>query len=193
MSAPLGSAPGAAVPGLFVPGLAAPLVIPPPPAPLTAAPGNRIDGARGIVYMGIAAGSAASPVAYISDWTVSIAQTWIEVTGCNSPEKEYTTGIPEVSGEFSGWYDDASSQTYIAARDGIPRNFYLYPAPADIPGLCFSGMILPDFSVTGGVQSAAAVKCAWKAAGPVLLSAATTVLQDEAYQDILDQAYGVMS
>jgi hypothetical protein len=38
------------------------------------------------------------------------------------------------------------------------------------------------------------MKCSWRAAGPIELSEAIAgVLQDEAYNDILDEAYGVMS
>jgi hypothetical protein len=194
MTAPLGAAPGEAIPGLLVPGLPGPFALPPPPAPAPPSAGTRIPGTRGVVYMAIAAGAAASPVAYVEEWSVSVAQTWIDITGCNSPEKEYTTGTPEVSGDFSGWYDDASSQTYIAARDGIPRSFYLYPDQVDAPGQCFFGLILPDFAVTGGVQAAVTMKCSWRAAGPIELSPSIAgVLQDEAYNDILDEAYGVMS
>lgn len=154
---------------------------------------SRINGARGIAYMSIASGAPASPVAYVSDWLISIAQTWTEVTGIGAKCKEYVTGIPAVSGGFSGWYDDASSQAYVAARDGVPRSFYLYPDPGLDPGACFYGMIIPDFTVAGGVQDAVAVSCSWSAAGVILLSPADGDLQDEAYQDILDEAYGVMS
>lgn len=195
MTAPLGGAPGQAIPGLFVPGLSGPFTLPPPPPPLPAdIPGARIPGTRGVVYLAATTTAAASPVTFVSDWTVSVAQTWIDVTGCGAAQKEYVTGIPDVSGSFSGWYDDATSQTYLAARDGLPRSFYLYPDQRDAPGECFYGSVIADFAVAGGVQAAVAMTCAWRAAGPVELSAAIAgVLQDEAYNDILDQAYGVMS
>ena len=154
----------------------------------------RIDGARGIAYMAIASGAAASPVAFVSDWTVSVTATRTEVTPLGAIQKSWIAGVTEFSGDFSGWYDDATSQTYIAATDGVPRNFYLYPnTQGPDASQFFYGMILPDFAVGAGVQEAAAVKCSWSAAGAILRSPADADLQDEAWQDILDQAYGVMS
>ena len=64
--------------------------------------------------------------------------------------KTYVAGLPDAAGDFSGWYDDASSQTFIAARDGVARNFYLYPTTKNALN-SFFGTIFPDFSVTGAV------------------------------------------
>jgi hypothetical protein len=82
--------------------------------------------------------------------------------------KIYVAGLPDASGDFTGFYDTATAQTYVAATDGLSRNFYLYPSTVGVqgtgPGQYFFGTILPDFSLTGGVGAAVGLKSTWNAA-----------------------------
>jgi hypothetical protein len=80
--------------------------------------------------------------------------------------KVYVSGLPDASGEFSGFYDDATAQTYTAAVDGVARNFYLYPSLLTATQY-FYGQILPDFSVNGGVGSAVEVSASWNASSAI--------------------------
>ncbi len=122
----------------------------------------RIHGRNGILYAGISSGAAASPVAFLSDWTVNLTVDKVEVTAMGDAQKTYVAGLPDAQGDFSGWYDDATSQTYLAARDGIARNFYLYPNTNNSLNYFF-GTFFPDFSVAGGVGAAVSVKGTWAA------------------------------
>lgn len=124
----------------------------------------RLHGRNGIVYFGIASGAAASPVAYLNDWSINFNVDIVEVTAFGDANKIYVAGLPDASGDFSGFYDDASRQLYTAARDGVARNFYLYPSITADPNQYFFGQILADFSVTGGVSAAVSIKSTWKAA-----------------------------
>lgn len=126
----------------------------------------RIHGRNGIVYTGVAAGSAASPMAFFSDYTINYTVDKVDVSAMGDQNKVYVSGLPDASGDFSGWYDDATSQTYIAAVDGLPRNFYLYPSRLT-QSQYFFGQILPDFSVSAGVGAAASVKGSWNAASAI--------------------------
>ena len=80
----------------------------------------------------------------------------------------WVAGLPDASGDFTGFYDTATAQTYVAATDGLPRNFYLYPTslPAQLPQYFF-GTILPDYSITGGVTAAVSLKSTWNAASRI--------------------------
>jgi hypothetical protein len=133
-------------------------------------PSQREHGRNGVVYMGItqSAGvsSAATPIAFLTDWTVNKVTDKVEVTAFGDSNKTYVAGLPDATGDFSGWYDYFTPQTYIAAGDGIPRNFYLYPNTLN-PTDYFYGTILPDFSAAGGVSAAVSLKSTWNAAGPV--------------------------
>ena len=44
--------------------------------------------------------------------------------------------------------DDATSQTYLAAVDGLPRAMFLYPDSTNMSRY-FSGPVLADLAVTG--------------------------------------------
>lgn len=123
----------------------------------------RIHGRNGIVYFGLTSGSAASPVAYLSDWAINFVTDTVDVTAMGDANKIYVAGLPDAQGDFAGFYDDASVQTYTAATDGVARNFYLYPNTFNA-GQYWFGQILADFSVSGGIAAAAAIKSSWKAA-----------------------------
>jgi hypothetical protein len=122
----------------------------------------RIAGRNGILYAGIASGAAASPVAFLSDWSINFTVDKYDVTAMGDTNKVYVAGLPDAAGDFSGWYDDATSQTYIAARDGVARNFYLYPNTNNTLNYFF-GTFFPDFSVTGAVGAAVSIKGTWNA------------------------------
>ena len=121
-----------------------------------------------MVYVGIASGAAASPVAYMNDWTINFTVDQPEVTAFGDLNKIYVSGLPDASGEFSGFYDDASRQLYTAARDGVARNFYLYPNTVADPNMYWFGQILPDFAISGNIGAAISVKANWKASSAIL-------------------------
>ena len=127
----------------------------------------RIHGKSGVVYFGIASGAAASPITFLNDWNVNFVLETAEVTAMQDANKIYVAGLPDASGDFAGWYDDATSQTYIGTRDGVARNFYLYPNNVTDPNQYFFGTIFADFSVSGGVAKAIGIKSTWKAASTV--------------------------
>ena len=127
----------------------------------------RIHGRNGICYMGLLTASAASPVAFLSDWSINFVVNKVDVTAMGDTNLIYVAGLPDASGDFSGFYDDATSQTYIASVDGLARNFYLYPNISLDPLQYFFGTILPDFAVTGGVGAAVSIKSTWNAASKI--------------------------
>lgn len=128
---------------------------------------SRIHGRRGRVYIGIASDTAdASPLPFVAKWSIKAATDKQEVTALGDANKVYVAGLPDASGDFSGWYDDATPQTYTAATDGLPRKFYLYPSTANT-GQYWFGTILPDFSVDGDVSGAVAVSASWNAASTI--------------------------
>ncbi len=128
----------------------------------------RIHGKSGMVYVGIASGASASPIAYLTDWNLNFTVDQPEVTAFGDANKIYVSGLPDASGDFSGFYDDASRQLYTAARDGVARNFYLYPNTVADPAMYWFGQILPDFAVSGGIAAAISVKANWKASTAVI-------------------------
>ncbi|HEY1700856.1 MAG TPA: hypothetical protein VGG75_14190 [Trebonia sp.] len=138
---------------------------------------GRIHGRNGMVYMSILSTGAAQPLAFVSDWTMNFTVAKVDVTALGDTNLVWVAGLPDASGDFTGFMDTATSQTYQSAVDGQPRNFYLYPTLVAVnggpgnstvsPGQYFYGTILPDFSVSGGVAAAVTMKSTWNAASTV--------------------------
>lgn len=127
----------------------------------------RLHGRRGRVYLGIASDSAAAePLPFVATWGINFTVDRADVTALEDPNRVYVAGLSDASGEFGGFYDDASAQTYTAATDGLPRRFYLYPNRS-LNTQYFFGTILPDFSVNAGVADSTQVSSTWAAASGI--------------------------
>ena len=128
----------------------------------------RVGGRRGRLYVGIASDTAsAEAVAYMSKWSISSSTDTIDVTAMGDTNKVTVAGLPDSSGSFSGFYDDASAQTYTASADGLARRFYLYPTTPSVTGPYWFGTALFDFSAEADVSGAVTVSGDWSAASPV--------------------------
>lgn len=127
----------------------------------------RSHGRNGLVYMGATNGAAASPVAFQASWSINMQTDTQDVTAFGDAVKVYVAGLPDASGDFSGFWDDSTGQTYKVATDGLPRNMYLYPNITSDPNIYFFGTVIADFSMDGAVASAVTVKSTWKAASQV--------------------------
>jgi hypothetical protein len=124
----------------------------------------RIHGRNGRVFLGISSDTAtAEPMPFLASFTISFETEKAEVTAFGDANKVYVAGLPDASGEFSGFYDDSTNQTYTAAVDGLPRKFYLYPSINDA-STYFFGTIFPDFSVESSVTDAVSITSTWNAA-----------------------------
>lgn len=123
-----------------------------------------VDGAGG-------ANPVASPMAFLSDWSMNFVVAKVDVTAMGDTNLIWVAGLPDASGDFTGFFDTATAQTYIAATDGLPRNFYLYPstlaAQMSPTPQYFFGTILPDYAITGGVTAAVSLKSTWNAASRI--------------------------
>jgi len=132
---------------------------------------SRIHGRNGIVYLGVNPSDAASPMAFLSDWSINFSVAKVDVTCMGDQNLIWVAGLPDASGDFSGFFDTATAQTYVAAQDGQPRNFYLYPSTLGSqganPGQYFFGQILPDYSLSGGVAAAVSLKSSWNASSKI--------------------------
>jgi hypothetical protein len=97
----------------------------------------------------------------LAEMTSPLAPKRREVTDC------YVAGLPDASGDFSGFWDDATAQTYSAASDGLSRNMYLYPDIQNSPSVYFFGQVLPDYSIDGAVGGPVNFKSTWNAASKI--------------------------
>ena len=127
----------------------------------------RHHGRNGQVYLSVTNGAAASPCAFQASWSIAMVTNKQDVTAFGDQNLVYVAGLPDSSGQFAGFWDDATSQTYIAATDGLPRNLYLYPDITNQPNIYWFGTVLPDFSADGAIASGVNVSSTWNAASRV--------------------------
>ena len=100
----------------------------------------RRHGRNGRLYLGIATSAAApSSVAFLKQWSAEFAVDTAEVTSFGDTNKVYVSGLPDAQGSFSGYFDDATAQSYTAAVDGDARKFYLYPDITNAPTVYWYG------------------------------------------------------
>lgn len=127
---------------------------------------SRIHGRSGRIYFGLASSGDATPIAFASKWSISAQTDTADVTAFGDANKVYVAGLPDASGDFSGYYDDATVQTYTAATDGVARKFYLYPDLSST-GKYWFGTVIADFKADGDVGGAVAFSASWKAASAI--------------------------
>ena len=127
---------------------------------------GRIAGRNGRVYMGIASGAEASPLAFQAEWNINFTNPKIDVTAFGDANKVTVAGLPEATGSFSGFYDDSTAQTYTAATDGVARKFYLYPN-LTLSTQYFFGTINADASFSSSVSGAVTISSNWEAASAI--------------------------
>lgn len=126
----------------------------------------RITGRYARVYLGIASGGTAEPVPFLSSLDFSAATDTFDVSAFGDGNKVYVSGLPDASGSFSGFYDDATAQTYTAAADGLPRKMYLYSSTLTNTTYWF-GTVIVDFKFDASVTGAASIGASWKAASSI--------------------------
>lgn len=127
---------------------------------------SRIHGRNGRIYMGLASGGTAEPVAFQAKWSIEFGVDKADATAFGDTNKVTVAGLPDVKGDFSGFFDDTTVQTYTAATDGVARKFYLYPSTSNT-GQYWFGTVNADFKVDGSVDGAVAVSSSWSAASNI--------------------------
>lgn len=124
---------------------------------------GKIAGRNAVIYLGATTSAAASPLTYQNTWSIDFSSEKIDVTSFGDQTKTYVTGIADATGEFAGFYDDASPQTYTAAIDGLSRKLYLYPSSLLVTQYFF-GTVFADMSINAAVAGAVEVSAKWNAA-----------------------------
>lgn len=80
--------------------------------------------------------------------------------------KVVVAGLPDASGEFGGFFDDASNNLYAAATDGLDRAFYLYATSNNTANYWY-GRIFVDASFNASVDGAVEMTGTWAASGTI--------------------------
>jgi hypothetical protein len=126
----------------------------------------KYAGRKGVVYMSTTGGGTATTVIGLKEWSLDMPTDKIEVTAFGSTNKEYVQGLPDATGELSGWWDDTSDALYDASRSTDGVKMYLYPS-ADAPTKYWYGPFWVDFSINVTVDGAVEVSGGFNANGTI--------------------------
>jgi hypothetical protein len=121
-------------------------------------------GRKGVVYMSTTGGGTAVSVVNMKTWSLSMPTDKIEVTAFGDANKKYVQGLPDVSGDLSGWWDDTSDALYDASRSTDGVKMYLYPS-SDAASKYWYGPAWVDFSIDVDVSGAIEVSASFVANG----------------------------
>lgn len=128
----------------------------------------RRHGRNGRVYLALASNGTAAPLNFTAKWSFNAVTDKDEVTAFGDTGKVYVAGLPDSSGDFSGFWDDLTAYTYTAAADGVARAFYLYPDSVNDPTKYWFATVFVDYKADGDVGSAIKVSASWVAASSVV-------------------------
>lgn len=127
---------------------------------------SRRHGRNARLYANITSGGTAEPIAFLKEWSLEFTVDQQDVTAFGDTGHVYVTGLPDVKGTFTGFFDDATNQTYTAATDGIARKVYLYWDLTNSPNSNFQGTAFLDFNVGAAVDGPLTMNGSLVAAGP---------------------------
>lgn len=126
----------------------------------------RHHGKKGKIYMSPGSGTAIN-VGSLSSWALNMSTDAVDVTAFQDGNKVAVVGLPELSGTFSGWWDDSDGTIFdaaIAANAGTAVNVYIYPDSADMTKYAY-GTAFVDASIQGSVNGAVELSANFRAAG----------------------------
>ncbi len=121
-------------------------------------------GKKGVVYMSTTGGGTAVATVAIKSWSLNMPTDKVEVTAFGDSNKRYVQGLPDATGDLSGWWDDTSDALYDASRSTDGVKMYLYPS-SDAPTKYWYGPAWVDFSINNPVDGAVEVSAAFVANG----------------------------
>ena len=87
---------------------------------------SRYHGRKGRLYLATSAAGTAIPVASLSNWTLDYSTDKEETTSFGDSNKTYVQGLPDVSVEFSGFWDDTDTTVKTASLSSDGGKAYLY-------------------------------------------------------------------
>lgn len=123
----------------------------------------RIAGRNAVIYFGATTAAQASQLAFGAKYSLNFTTNKIDVTAFLDRGQVTVAGLAAQSGDMSGWYDDATAQTFTAAVDGLARKLYIYPSSLTTTQYFF-GTVVADFSTDSTVDGAATFSATFQAA-----------------------------
>lgn len=127
---------------------------------------SRHAGRYGAVYMSTSGSTAAISITQAA-WSVNFTTDKINVTSFRDANKVNVVGLPDASGDFSGFWEDTETTLYTASRSTDGVKLYLYPDITNKPNSYVYGPAWVDFKMNVTVGGAVEISGSWVANGNV--------------------------
>lgn len=106
----------------------------------------------------------AIPVASMATWSLSAATDRVETTSFGDTNVQRVAGLPDFSGQFSGFFDDSDSTLFAAAALLVGVPCYLYVDATNAPTKYWYGLANVDYEINVDVTDAAKITANFDAA-----------------------------
>jgi len=113
----------------------------------------RYPARHGAVYIAADGTGVAAALAGAAAWTLDMSTDKVDVTAFNDANKRFVQGLENISGTFSGFWDDTLDTLYDATQSTDGTKLYLYPS-VDVPTKYWYGPAWVDMSVDASVSDA---------------------------------------
>ena len=123
----------------------------------------KYHGKSGAVYMSTS-GSATASIVTLRAWSLEMATERVDTTSFGASNKTSVQGLPDVSGQLSGFWDDTEDTLYDASRSSDGVKLYLYPSSL-VPTKYWYGLANVDFNIDNAVDQAVTISGTFAAAG----------------------------
>lgn len=125
--------------------------------------GTKLHGKNGAIYIGGPKGSG-TKVAVKNEWTLSLGRDYVDATTFGDTNRNYLTGLRDVSGTFAGLMD-VSGDLLVNSSSSDTVQLYLYADDGSSPILIGSGPALIDAQINASNADAIRVSGNFRASG----------------------------
>lgn len=123
----------------------------------------KYHGQGGRVYLSTSGAGTAVQAVGLSSWSLDMATDKVDVTSFEDTNKVFVQGKRDLSGEFSGFWDEADDALFDAAESTTAIKLYLYPSK-DAATRYFYGTAWLDASIECTVDGSVNIKGSFVAA-----------------------------
>lgn len=118
----------------------------------------KYHGREGAVLLGSSGAGAASAVANLSSWSLTIDQALADVTCLGNSFASFVAGIKNAKGSVSGYFDSTTDIPFDAFDSGDAVNCYLYPAGTGVASYWYGQVFVSNVNVEDNVTGAVSIK-----------------------------------
>jgi hypothetical protein len=128
----------------------------------------RIHGSKGKVELG----SPPALIASLNSFNLNMARDRVDVTAFQDTNKQYVQGLPDISGDYAGFYDagagspDTGNLTLFDVAEGDESVLLTLTPSSAATTHYWSGLAFLDASVSVSATGAVTISGSFVAAGP---------------------------